>query len=130
MFPSRDSLAYIQIFVPHLECEILKTISEESVGWTKVIFIDNLVERAIGFCNCILFLKSNHGCLFTPTMILFRKFSILFDVKFSIVYTTLSFFDFSSYFGVKKKFPDTNLLLSFFSKNSIYIDNYWRNFPF
>ena len=55
----RDSLAYIQIFVPHLECEILKAISEESVGWTKSILIDFLKERAIEFCNCILFLESN-----------------------------------------------------------------------
>ena len=28
----RDSLAYIQICAPRLECEILKTITEESVG--------------------------------------------------------------------------------------------------
>ena len=41
----RDSLAYIQIFVPHLECEILKAISEESVGWTKALLTDNLAER-------------------------------------------------------------------------------------
>ena len=64
-----DSLAYIQICAPHIECEILKAISEESVGWTKAILIDNLKERAIEFCNSILFLESNHGCLFTPTML-------------------------------------------------------------
>ena len=45
MFPRRDSLAYIQIFVSHLECEILKAISEESIGWTKAILIDNLAQR-------------------------------------------------------------------------------------
>ena len=45
MFPRRDSLAYIQIFVSHLECEILKAVSEESIGWTKAILIDNLAER-------------------------------------------------------------------------------------
>ena len=44
MFPRRDSLVYIQIFVRHLEFEILKTISEESVGWTKAILIDNLAQ--------------------------------------------------------------------------------------
>ena len=55
----RDSLAYIQIFLPHLESEILKAISEEKVGWTKAILGDNLKERAIEFCNCILFLESN-----------------------------------------------------------------------
>ena len=38
-------MAYIQIFVPHLECEILKAISEESVGWTKAILIHNFAER-------------------------------------------------------------------------------------
>ena len=38
-------MAYIHIFVRHLECEILKAISEESVGWTKAILIDNLAER-------------------------------------------------------------------------------------
>ena len=68
-------MAYIQIFVRHLECEILKVMSEESVGWTKAILIDHLAERAIEFCNYILFLECNHGCPFTPTMILFRKFS-------------------------------------------------------
>ena len=47
----RDNLAFIQIFVPHLECEILKAISEESVRWTKAILIDNLAGRAIEFCN-------------------------------------------------------------------------------
>ena len=45
MFPRRDSLANIQIFVSHLECEILKAISEESIGWTKAILIDNLAQR-------------------------------------------------------------------------------------
>ena len=89
-------MAYIHISVRHLECEILKAISEESVGWTTAILIDNLAERAIEFCNYILFLESNQGCLFTPTMILFRKFATLFDVKFSIVHPTLSFFVFSS----------------------------------
>ena len=98
----RDSLAYIQIFVPHLECEILKTITEESVGWTKAILIDNLKERPIEFCDCILFPESNHGCLFTATMMLFRKFSTWFDVKFSIVHPTLLFFVFSSQLGLKK----------------------------
>ena len=88
-------MAYSHIFVRHLECEILKAISEESVGWTKAILIDNLAERAIGFCNCVLFLESNYGCLFTTT-ILFRKFSTWFDVKFSIVHPTLLFFYFSS----------------------------------
>ena len=88
----RDNLAFIQIFVPHLECEILKAISEESVRWTKAILIDNLAGRAIEFCNLILFLESNHGCLSTQTMILFRKFSTWFDVKLSIVHPTLSFF--------------------------------------
>ena len=94
----RDSLVYIQIFVRHLECEILKAISEESVGWTKAILIDNLAERqrAIEFCNYNLFLESDYWFLFTPTMILFRKFSTWFDVRFSIVYPTLSFFIFSS----------------------------------
>ena len=92
----RDSLAYIQICAPRLECEILKTITEESVGWTKAILIDNLKERAIEFCNCILLLESYHGCLFTPTMILFRKFSTWFDVKFSIVHPAILFFVFSS----------------------------------
>ena len=38
-------MAYIHIFVRHLECEILKAISEESVRWTKAILIDNLAER-------------------------------------------------------------------------------------
>ena len=87
----RDSLAYIQIFVPHLECEILKAISEESVGWTKAVLIDNLKERAIEFCNCMLFLEGNHGCLFTPTMILFRKFSAWFDVIFHCPSDTIVF---------------------------------------
>ena len=59
----RDSLAYIQIFVPHLECEILKAIPDESVWWTKAILIDFLKVRAIEFCNCILLLESNHGYL-------------------------------------------------------------------
>ena len=44
-FIFNDSLAYIHISVRHLECEILKAISEESVGWTKAILIDNLAER-------------------------------------------------------------------------------------
>ena len=47
----RDSLAFIQVFVPHLECEILKAIYEEIAGWTKAILIDNLAGRAIEFCN-------------------------------------------------------------------------------
>ena len=96
MFPRTDSLAYIQIFVRHIECEILKAISEESVGWTKAIMIDNLAERAIEFCNYILFLESNYGCLFTLTMILFRKFATWFDTTFSIAHPTLSFYVFSS----------------------------------
>ena len=89
-------MAYILISVRHLECEILKAIFEESAGWTKAILIDNLAERAIEFCNYILFLESNHGCLFTPTMILFRKFATSFDTTFSIVHPTLSFYVFSS----------------------------------
>ena len=89
-------MAYIHISVRHLECEILKVKSEESAGWIKAILIDNLAERAIEFCNYILFLESNQGCLFTPTMILFRKFATWFDVKFSIDHPTLSFFVFPS----------------------------------
>ena len=82
-------MIHIQIFVPLLECEILKAISEESVRWTKTILIDNLAERATEFCIYILFLS-------IPTMTLFRKFSTWFDVKFSIVHPTLSFLVFSS----------------------------------
>ena len=107
-------MTYIHIFVRHLKCKILKAISGESVGWTKAILIHNFAERerekerererekkrererAIEFYNCILFLESNHGCLFTPATILFRNFSTWFDVIFSIVHPTLSFFDFSS----------------------------------
>ena len=68
-------MVYIQISVRHLECEILKAMFEESVGWTTAILIDNLAERAIEFCNYILFLESKYRCLFTPTMILFREFA-------------------------------------------------------
>ena len=38
-------MTYIHIFVRHLKCEILKAISEESVGWTKAILIHNFAER-------------------------------------------------------------------------------------
>ena len=113
-------MTYIHIFVRHLKCKILKAISGESVGWTKAILIHNFAERerekerererekkrererekererAIEFYNCILFLESNHGCLFTPATILFRNFSTWFDAIFSIVHPTLSFLDFSS----------------------------------
>ena len=130
MFPRTDSLAYIQIFVRHIECEILKAISEESVGWTKVILIDNLAERATQFCNCILFRESNHGCLFISTMILFRKFSTWFDVNFLIVRPTLSSFVFSSYLELKKiVFLALIYFQVFFEKFNLY----WKllaQFPF
>ena len=51
----RDSLVYIQIFVRHLECEILNAISEESVGWTKAILIDNLVGEQLSFVTVFCF---------------------------------------------------------------------------
>ena len=38
-------MTYIHIFVRHLECEILKAISGESVGWTKAILIHKFAER-------------------------------------------------------------------------------------
>ena len=51
----RDSLAYIQICAPRLECEILKTITEESVGWTKAILIDNLKREQLNFVIAFCF---------------------------------------------------------------------------
>ena len=97
----RDSLAYIQIFVPHLECEILKAISDESVWWTKAILIDFLKERAIEFCNCILLLETNHGYLSHQPW----RYS---EIYFSIIYFYFSI----SYRGLKTEKHSVSIGLS------------------